>query len=86
MQMPKKINAAVAKEFLFLHGEKIALGVCAFLALSFGLVSMIGAMSAGTDKSGTPYPVAIKKRARRRSAVASAPPSPRSCLPTPRRN
>ncbi len=32
----KKIDLSGVKEFLFNHGEKVALGVCAFLAIALG--------------------------------------------------
>ena len=44
-----------SKEFLFNHGEKVALGTCAFVALVLGVTGLLGAMGAGTDKSGKTY-------------------------------
>lgn len=60
--MPKKLNVAAMKDFLFLHVEKIVLGVCVFLALCVGFMSMLRALSAGTDKSGIPFAEALKRR------------------------
>lgn len=45
--MAKKINLSGAKEFLFNHGEKVALGTCVFLALLFGILGLMDAMGAG---------------------------------------
>ena len=45
--MAKKINLNGAKEFLFQHGEKVALGTCGFLALLFGVMGLMDALSAG---------------------------------------
>jgi hypothetical protein len=53
--MAKKINLSGAKEFLFNHGEKVALGTCAFLALVLGALGLLRALSAtkadGSDKT-----------------------------------
>ncbi len=53
--MVKKINISVVKEFMFHHGEKVALGTCVFLALMFGVLGLLRAMGAGKadGSSGT---------------------------------
>ncbi len=43
--MAKKIDLSRFKAILFVHGEKIALGVCAAIALTFGTMGMFKAMS-----------------------------------------
>ncbi len=45
--MAKKIDLSGMKEFFFNHGEKVALGTCAFLALVLGLWGLIEALGAG---------------------------------------
>src|ERR1019366_3085372 len=73
--MAKKINLSGAKEFLFNHGEKVALGTCAFLALLFGALGLLRALSAskadGTDKT---WAVALKDRTQAiQTMIAQAP-------------
>lgn len=59
--MAKKINVAVVKEFLFNHGEKVALGTCAFVALFFGVMGLLRAMHAGKpDGSNKTWPEAFQ--------------------------
>ena len=41
----KKPDLSKVKDLFFAHGEKIALGICAFLALTFGALSLLKAMS-----------------------------------------
>ena len=45
--MAKKFNMVAAKEFLIKHGEKVVLGVCAFIAISFGILGLMRAANAG---------------------------------------
>ena len=62
--MAKKIDLSGVKEFMFSHGEKVALGTCAFLALLFGGLGILRATSAGIEeKSGKPW-VDVLKEAR----------------------
>src|SRR5262245_7557099 len=49
--MAKKINLSGVKEFLFNHGEKVALGACALL----GIWGVFSAAGAGRDSNGKPY-------------------------------
>lgn len=53
--MAKKIDLSGVKEFMFNHGEKVALGTCAFIAILFGSLGLLRALSAnkadGTSKS-----------------------------------
>ena len=59
--MAKKINVAVVKDFLFNHGEKVALGTCAFLALLFGVMGLLRATNAGRpDGSSKTWPEAYR--------------------------
>ncbi|MBI2805659.1 MAG: hypothetical protein HYX68_11835 [Planctomycetes bacterium] len=44
--MAKKIDLSGVKEFLFNHGEKVALGTCAFVALTLGVLGLLRAMGA----------------------------------------
>ena len=60
--MAKKINLDGVKEFLFNHGEKVALGSCAFLALCFGVMGFMDASSAGRSETGKPWAEEIKTR------------------------
>jgi hypothetical protein len=62
--MAKKINVTAVKTYLFKHGEKIALGVCVFLALFLGIVGLWRSMGAGkADKSNLPWADAFKASA-----------------------
>lgn len=45
--MAKKLNLSVVKEFMFNHGEKVALGACAFIAVVLGGVKLLDAAGAG---------------------------------------
>ena len=64
--MAKKINMSAVKEFMFQHGEKVALGTCVFLALVFGLLGLLRAMSAGNaDGSSDTYASEFKKHGKR---------------------
>src|SRR5207248_1669122 len=54
--MAKKINMSGVKDFLFNHGEKVALGTCVFLALFFGIGGLWNANSASKNPdSGNPW-------------------------------
>src|SRR5262245_27897124 len=53
--MAKKINLSGVKDFLFNHGEKVALGACAFLGVVLGIWGVFSAAGAGRDSSGKPY-------------------------------
>jgi hypothetical protein len=50
--MAKKLNMSVVKEFLFNHGEKVALGTCAFLAIVFGGWGFLRSMNADAAPNG----------------------------------
>src|SRR6516162_9471347 len=72
--MIKKINLSSVKEFMFNHGEKVALGTCALLALVFGTLGLIRAFSAGRAEAGKPWAKALEeKRNNIATAMASAP-------------
>src|SRR4051794_11664485 len=58
--MAKKLDMSRAKEFLFKHGERVALFTCAGIALLLVVYSTWGAVGAGTVK-GEPIHVALKK-------------------------
>jgi hypothetical protein len=60
--MAKKINMTSVKEFLFNHGEKVALGTCALLAVVFGALGLARAFSAGKADSGLPWAKAFDKK------------------------
>ena len=61
--MAKKINMSAVKEFMFNHGEKVALGTCAFLALVFGGLGLLRAMSAGkADNSSNGWVAELQLR------------------------
>jgi hypothetical protein len=60
--MAKKIDLSRAKDFLFNHGEKVALGTCAFLALFFGTMGFLRALSASKDNTGKSWVEAFKDR------------------------
>jgi len=78
MQKLKKINLDKLKEFMFIHGEKVALATCATLALLIGLLGINSAMNASKDqKSGKPWNEALKGASQAISAsMASAKPTP----------
>jgi len=60
--MAKKPDLSAAKEFLFNHGEKVALGVCAFIAIVLGGLKLWGSASAGyAPDSGEPWKIAFDK-------------------------
>ena len=63
--MAKKLNMSAVKEFLFNHGEKVALGACAFVALLLGGLALWSAMSAGKDSTGTPWSKAFEVQVQR---------------------
>ena len=42
----KKIDLSGVKEFLFNHGEKVALGLCAFIAIVLGGLKLLDAAGA----------------------------------------
>jgi hypothetical protein len=67
--MAKKINVSAIKEFMFNHGEKVALGTCAFLALLFGSLGLLRALTAGKAESGKPWADEFKQT---RMAISSA--------------
>ena len=61
--MAKKLDLSGMKEFFFNHGEKVALGTCAFLALVLGLWGLWGAASAGRpDDSSKPFNVVFTEK------------------------
>ena len=54
--MAKKIDLTRAKDFLFNHGEKVALGTCVFLSLFFGGMGLLSAVKAGrSPETGRPW-------------------------------
>ena len=63
--MARKIDWSKGKELLFNHGEKIALGTCAGLALLLGLWGLINATGAGRVEGGKSIPEAFKSQATR---------------------
>jgi hypothetical protein len=75
--MAKKINVAVLKEFMFNHGEKVALGCCAFLALVLGVMGLLSAMGAGnavgSNKSWAVELAEHRKRIEQSMAAQKAP-------------
>src|SRR6478736_5113567 len=61
--MAKKINLSGIKEFLFNHGEKVALGACAFLGVILGLWGVWAASGAGRyPGSSKSYAEVFKER------------------------
>jgi hypothetical protein len=55
-----KINMSAVKEFMFNHGEKVALGVCGFIAIVLGGLKLMGAAGAGiADGTNKPWPAAL---------------------------
>jgi hypothetical protein len=60
--MAKKMNLNGVKDFLFNHGEKVALGTCGFLALFFGITGLMDAFSAGKSESGKPWTTEMDER------------------------
>lgn len=75
--MAKKINMSAVREFMFHHGEKVALGTCVFVALIFGVLGLMRAMSAGhADGSSDTYANEFKKHRDRirREVDGAAPP------------
>jgi hypothetical protein len=66
--MVKKVNLSSVKEFMFNHGEKVALGTCALLALVFGTLGLVRAFSAGRADSGKPWANAFDEK---RIAIAT---------------
>jgi hypothetical protein len=67
--MVKKVNLSSVKEFMFTHGEKVALGTCALLALVFGTLGLVRAFSAGRADSGKPWAIEFDEK---RNAIAIA--------------
>jgi len=51
----KNFDMEAIKDFLFNHGEKVALGVCAFIAVTLGGWGLWNAMSAGRGPTGKPW-------------------------------
>lgn len=60
--MARKIDWSGWKEFFFNHGEKIALGACAFLALFLGTWDILGAWSARWTDGGKTWVQAFQER------------------------
>lgn len=58
--MARKIDWSKPKEFLFNHGEKIALGSCAAIAIILGLWGVLSARSAGRAEGGKTWPEAFR--------------------------
>jgi len=72
--MIKKVNVSSVKEFMFNHGEKVALGTCALLALVFATLGLVRAFSAGRAEQGKPWAKALDERRNNIAAsMASAP-------------
>ena len=62
--MAKKIDLSGAKEFLFNHGEKVALGTCAVLVLVFGAYGFYRAFGASRTDDGKTWAGAFEGRRR----------------------
>jgi hypothetical protein len=72
--MIKKVNLSSVKEFMFNHGEKVALGTCALLALVFGTLGLVRAFSAGRAEPGKPWAKALEDgRTKIAASMAIAP-------------
>jgi hypothetical protein len=56
----KRIDLSGVKEFLFNHGEKVALGLCGLIAIVLGGWNLWGATSAGYSDNGKSWPEAFK--------------------------
>jgi hypothetical protein len=63
--MAKKINMSRVKDFLFNHGEKVALGACAVLGIILGLWGVMGASGAGRQPGGKSWPEYFAEATRR---------------------
>lgn len=57
--MAKKPDLSAVKDFLFNHGEKVALGVCAFIAIVLGGLKLWDAAGAGYASNGKPWKLAF---------------------------
>ena len=76
--MAKKIDLSGAKNYLFNHGEKIALGVCAALILIFGVIGMWRAFGASRTDGGEHWAKAFEKnRLRLENGISTAPSDPK---------